>query len=71
MYVDDLLIIGKEKTVSDFKVSLEKISTVTDLGEFKYFFGIKIVRSPSGLFLSQKDYTERVIEAAGMKTAKP
>ena len=71
VYVDDLLIFGSKENVSSVKKTLADLFTVTDLGECKYFLGIKIDRSPNGLFLSQRAYTERLINAAGMTDAKP
>ena len=71
VYVDDLLIIGSDSEVTKVKSELKEIFTVTDLGLCSYFFGISIIRKPDGIFLSQKAYTEKLIEAAGMTNCKP
>ncbi|GKG00823.1 ribonuclease H-like domain-containing protein, partial [Tanacetum coccineum] len=42
--------------------SLHKEFDMTDLGALNYFFGISVVRHPSGLFLSQKKYALQLLE---------
>lgn len=71
VYVDDILIVGSAKPFLHAKKVLCNLVTVTDLGECSYFLGVKIERTVKGLFLSQKAYTERVIDLAGMAKAKP
>jgi hypothetical protein len=39
-----------------FKGKLSKEFEVRDLGQFKYFLGIKIARNPKGIGLSQRKY---------------
>lgn len=70
-YVDDLLVFGPDSAVADVKSELVKLFTVTDLGECNHFLGIKVERKQNGVFLSQKAYTERIIEKAGMANSKP
>ena len=70
VYVDDLLIIGSESEVTKVKSELKEIFTVTELGLCSYFLEISIIRKPGGIFLSQKAYTKKLIEAAGMTNCK-
>jgi hypothetical protein len=42
-----------------------------DLGLLHHFLGISIQRQPTGLFLSQRQYTMEIIERAGMVDYKP
>lgn len=71
VYVDDLLIIGPSRDVVTVKSRLSGLFTVTDLGPCSYFLGIDIRRGPSGLFLSQSAYSERLVKAASMMDCKP
>lgn len=71
VYVDDIVIVGSEKPFLHAKKVICNLFTVTDLGECSYVLGLKIERTVKGLFLSQKAYTERVIDLAGMAKAKP
>lgn len=59
VYVDELLIFGSKETVSDLKKILAGIFTLTDLGECKYFLGIKI-DCPKDLPIPEA-YTESLI----------
>lgn len=42
-----------------------------DLGELKYFQGIKFTRSTVGILMNQRKYALEFISAVGMSTAKP
>ncbi|XP_021734043.1 uncharacterized protein LOC110700750 [Chenopodium quinoa] len=42
-----------------------------DLGPLKYFLGIEVARSKSGLFLCQRKYTLDIVSEAGLLGAKP
>jgi hypothetical protein len=57
VYVDDIIVTGDdEMEISRLKEkdNLPKEFEVKDLGQLKYFFGIKIARSPKGVVLSQQ-----------------
>lgn len=41
------------------------------LALLSYFLGIAVTRHPNGLFLSQGEYAEEVIERAGMSSGAP
>lgn len=69
--VDYLLIFGSEQIILDVTIIMWSLLTVTELGECKYFLGIKIDRTDDGIFLSQIFYTKRVIAASGMVKSKP
>ena len=42
-----------------------------DLGELRYFLGIEIVRSPEGIWLSQRQYMLDMLSKYGMAGCKP
>ena len=41
-----------------------------DLGELKYFLGIEIIRSESGIYMLQKQYATTVLKKYGMFESK-
>jgi len=43
---------------------------MNDLGSLNYLLGIAVTRYTGGLFLSQKKYSEEIIERAGMSSCK-
>jgi Reverse transcriptase (RNA-dependent DNA polymerase) len=58
VYVDNIIIIGDNlEEIKRVKVQLKENFDIKDLGLLKYFLGIEIVRSPKGLFISQRKYT--------------
>ncbi|CAM8959475.1 unnamed protein product [Rhodiola kirilowii] len=72
VYVDDIIITGTTtpmiKHVKEFIYAAFKTK---DLGELKYFLGIKVARSQSGLFLNQRKYALDLIKEAGLLGCKP
>ena len=71
VYVDDLLIVGAPKGVAQVKAELAKKFTTTNLGPCTHFLGIAVDRSDKGIFLSQKPFTDNLVEFAGLTSAKP
>jgi ATP-binding cassette subfamily B (MDR/TAP) protein 1 len=61
LYVDDILIVGKNiSRIARLKKELRKSFTMKDLGPAKYIFGMRIVRDKkyNKLYLSQKIHLE-------------
>ncbi|CAH9099460.1 unnamed protein product [Cuscuta europaea] len=53
VYVDDLLISGNDgAAIATFKSYLNDCFHMKDLGTLKYFLGIEVARSPTGIFLN-------------------
>ena len=71
VYVEDLLIVGTPSGVALVKVELAKKFTTTYLGPCTHFLGISVDRSEKGVFLSQKPFTDNLIEFAGLTTFNP
>ncbi len=57
IYVDDLIIIGdSDVDIFDLKKLLKQKFEMKDLGELHYFLGIKVIQSPKGIWLLQRQY---------------
>ena len=51
LYVDDL-IFTSDYGIADFKTVMESEFEMTDLGLMKFFLGIEVQQSESGIFIS-------------------
>nr|KYP36800.1 Copia protein [Cajanus cajan] len=72
VYVDDLVVAGNHsKAIMAFKAYLSICFHMKDLGPLKYFLGIEVARSPTGIFLCQCKYTLDIISECGLLGAKP
>ena len=72
LYDDDFIIFGNHSTaLVGFKAYLSDCFKMNDLGPLKYFLGIEIFRSASGLFLCQWKHTLDIISQARLIGAKP
>lgn len=68
IYVDDVIITGNDsKKIQEIKQSLHDQFSIKDLGELKYFIGIEVAKTSSGLVLSQRKYTLDILEDCGME----
>lgn len=55
IYTDDILITGNDNSnISYLKTSLDQTFTIKDLGEIKFFLGLEVSISPSGIFVHQR-----------------
>ena len=72
VYVDDLLIAGNNcAAISDLKLMLSQVFHMKDLGTVRYFLGIEIDRSASGLFISQKKYVTDLLKQHDLLAVTP
>ncbi|XP_074297693.1 uncharacterized protein LOC141628447 [Silene latifolia] len=72
VYVDDLLIVGNDKTaIASFKSYLGSCFHMKDLSSLKYFLGIEVARTSEGIFLNQRKYALDIISESGLLGAKP
>jgi len=73
LYVDDMLIIGRNSSRIDrLKTQLSKAFAMKDLGPAKQILGIRIHRERDAkkLYLSQEKYIEKVLQRFNMDNAK-
>ncbi|RVW36465.1 Retrovirus-related Pol polyprotein from transposon TNT 1-94 [Vitis vinifera] len=54
-----------------FSIIITPWGNTKDLGKFKYFLGIEIAQSSSGVVLSQRKYALDILEETGMLDCKP
>jgi hypothetical protein len=67
VYVDDLIITGGDtRAVAKFKVHMQKIFKMSDLGLLSYYLGLEITQGAQGIMLRQSAYATKVLEKAGL-----
>ncbi|KAJ9689309.1 hypothetical protein PVL29_014807 [Vitis rotundifolia] len=72
VYVDDIVITGSYRNgIQNLKQHLFTYFQSKDLGKLKYFLGIEIAQSSSGVVLSQRKYALDILEETGMLDCKP
>ncbi|KAJ9672101.1 hypothetical protein PVL29_025662 [Vitis rotundifolia] len=72
VYVDDIVISGSDQDgIQKLKQHLFTHFQTKDLGKLKYFLGIEIAQSSSGVVLSQRKYALDILEETGMLDCKP
>uniref|UniRef100_F6GZU0 Protein kinase domain-containing protein n=1 Tax=Vitis vinifera TaxID=29760 RepID=F6GZU0_VITVI len=72
VYVDDIVITGSDQNgIQKLKQHLFTHFQTKDLGKLKYFLGIEIAQSSSGVVLSQRKYALDILEEIGMLDCKP
>ena len=72
LYVDDLIFTGNDlELLKDFKLSIKKISKMTNLGELHHFLGIEVLQSKNGIFITQESYAKEILKKFKMENANP
>ncbi|GJS10156.1 putative RNA-directed DNA polymerase [Tanacetum coccineum] len=72
VYVDDLVITGNDiKEIESFKSFLKNKFKIKDLGELKYFLGIEVLKTETGLCLSQRKYCLELLHEFGLLACRP
>ena len=69
IYVDDLLLIGPSKDdIANLKKELSDRFRIKDLGPVNWYLGMHIIRDRPNrtIYINQKAYVERLLEAMGM-----
>ena len=70
--MDDIVITRSDsKGISSLKSFLQSQFHTKDLRMLRYFFGIEVMRSKHGIFLSQRKYVFDVLSEMGKLGVKP
>lgn len=73
VYVDDILLAGKtDSRIVEVKNALASKFNVKDMGELKYFLGVKVIQDIAGgnVWIGQPSYTETILQQFSMTEAK-
>jgi len=73
LYVDDILLAGRDPIISDSEKKLKERFDMVDLGMIQHFLGMMVSRDVCGqkVYITQKGYIRRVLERFGMSYCKP
>jgi len=72
LYVDDIVLTASsDSLLRQIIGALQHEFAMTDMGPLHHFLGISVTRSTGGLFLSQRQYSQDILERAGMSECKP
>ena len=70
--MDDIVIIGSDHDgIKKLKQHLFNHFQTKDLGKLKYFLGIEVAQSNSGVVISQRKYTLDILADTGILDCKP
>ncbi|GJT93171.1 ribonuclease H-like domain-containing protein [Tanacetum coccineum] len=70
--IDDIIITGNNlNEINKFKQFLKNKFMIKDLGKLKYFLGIKVLETPTGVCLNQRKYCLELIDEFGLLASKP
>lgn len=72
LYVDDIVLTASTGDLLRWTIrAFQSEFAMKDLGALHHFLGISVCRTPSGLALSQQQYSVEILERAGMTDCKP
>lgn len=72
VYVDDIVITGNDSGgIARLKQFLQHRFHTKDLGKLRYFLGIEVARSRTGIHLSQRKYVLDLLDEMGLLGARP
>jgi hypothetical protein len=72
LYVDDIVLTASSAGFLKHIIeALRREFAMMDMGQLHHFLGIFVTRSADSLFLSQRQYTQDILERAGMSACKP
>ncbi|CAM8913556.1 unnamed protein product [Rhodiola kirilowii] len=72
VYVDDIVMTGTSiPLISAIKAFIHAEFRIKDLGFLKYFLGIEVARSSSGIFINQRKYALDLLTETGLLGCKP
>jgi hypothetical protein len=72
LYVDDIVLTASSAEFLKHVIgAIQREFAMMDMGQLHHFLAISVTRSANGLFPSQRQYTQDILEHAGMSTCKP
>ena len=72
VYVDDIILARDYlEEIKYLKGILAREFEIKDLGQLKYFLGMKVARSHKGISISQRKYTLDLLKETGILGCKP
>ena len=72
LYIDDIVLTASSMGLLQRTIStLQHEFSMKDLGQLHHFLGMQVQHTPSGLFLSQRQYMIDILDRAGMSNCKP
>ena len=72
VYVDDMLVtLSNLCLIEETKDHLKQAFNMKDLGELRYFLGIKFARTKQGKLMHQRTYALELISETGLSASKP
>nr|KYP70981.1 Retrovirus-related Pol polyprotein from transposon TNT 1-94 [Cajanus cajan] len=72
VYVDDIVITGDDSDgICRLKSHLQRQFQMKDLGPLRYFLGIEVAHSTSGIAISQRKYALDILTETGMVDCRP
>ncbi|KAL3686034.1 hypothetical protein R1sor_004056 [Riccia sorocarpa] len=72
LYVDDLLITGNHtEKINWLKGQLKLQFEMTDLGLMQHYLRVQFTRLPSGIFMCQTHFIDKLLKQAGMADCNP
>ena len=72
VYVDDIIITGNDEAgIQQLKQHLSLHFQTKDLGPLKYFLGIEVAQSKTGVAITQRKYALDILEETGLLDCRP
>jgi len=62
IYVDDILIAGKNKEINKIREEIKSKFELSDIGEIDFIIGIKFVKCNDGYILHQSQYVDKILD---------
>jgi len=71
VYLDDIVLTGSDHHgISQVKQHLYQHFQTKDLGKLRYFLGIEVAQSNTGIVISQRKYALDILEEMGLMNSK-